>query len=98
MTLWDEIATGADRLTRAEDVLLWKWRGEGLSFERIEAEILRRRVKFQAMATAGVKKRADVVRSAWAGRDRANAKRWREQLRQERAGMSAGEMREAGRG
>lgn len=73
MTFWHAIAAGADRLTPAEDQLVWDMRAIGHGFDAIAAEIKRRRAAYAERRAA--------MRAAMMKR---HAIRWREQYRQEK--------------
>ena len=57
MSIFDDIASGADRLRRGEDALIWRMRGEGKQWAEVEAEILarRERARLAGMRIAGLR-------------------------------------------
>jgi hypothetical protein len=66
---WRAVVLGTDRLTPAEDRLVWDWRAAGESFDAIAAALVERR-----------RARAERMRAVGAI---AHARRWREQYRRE---------------
>jgi hypothetical protein len=70
MTFWHRVATGAERLTAAEDLIVWDQRATGADWDAIAAHIVTRRDDLRAR-----------TERAQQARDHANARRWREELR-----------------
>lgn len=82
---WRRVNSGEVRLSPAEDRRISKLRAEDVSFHDIATAILRgRRLRADRFAPTPERKQ-EVLRRAWAGRDQANATRWRDQIRRERA-------------
>ena len=71
MSLFDDIASGADRLRRGEDALIWSMRADGKPWREIEAAMREQRERWRAHGEAMMLRR-------YAGR-------WRDEIRQERA-------------
>lgn len=71
MSIFDDIASGADRLRRGEDALIWAMRAEGSDWASIEAALRERRERWRQHGEAMMLRR--------------HAVHWRDQIRQERA-------------
>ena len=70
---WQSVVSGAERLTAAEDQLVWDMRAIGHGFDAIAAEIARRREAYA--------ERAPIMRAAM---ERHHAMRWRDEYRREK--------------
>lgn len=80
---WRRVNSGRVRLTGAEDTRLARMLAAGATFEEIAAAILNaRRLRVDRFAPTPERK-AEVLRGAWKAAAMKNARRWREQYRQE---------------
>lgn len=76
MSIFDDIASGADRLRRGEDALIWAMRARGQDWREIGTTLLMRRAQMteRCLALLSRTQRANEA-----------ARRTRDQIRQERA-------------
>lgn len=76
MSIFDDIASGADRLRRGEDALIWNLRAAGMDWHEVGTVLLTRRAERRERCLAMIATRRPAIRTARVDRER---------LRQERA-------------